>query len=87
MTGILITSNGATAIIKGKCYSVHDRVEGGTITAIKKGGVTVLINGETWEFPVSGEGTSLSKKGSKTGFAGFMARTKKKIEGFSKKSK
>ena len=82
VTGILVTSKGATAIINGKCYAQNDSICGGKITAIEKGGVTIQIQGKTWEFPVSGPGQVRSSQNKS--FSGFLQQAKARIEDMKK---
>lgn len=84
VTGILLSSSKSSAIINGKYYSVNDTIAGGTITAIEKGGVTILIDEKTWSFPISGlEQTPSTEK--KT-VSSLLQQLKNRIETIKKRA-
>lgn len=85
VTGILLTSAGAKAIINGKCYGINDTVSGGQIIKIEKGGVTLQVKEETWEFPVSGQAQAKSAK--KSTLTGMLDRAKSRIDALKKQAK
>lgn len=83
VSGVLISSKGATAIINGKCYAVNDTVAGGRITSIEKGGITLQIGDKTWDFPVSGKEQSELPKSKKV--SGILKRAQDRYENWKKR--
>ena len=57
LQGVWWSGDDARALINGELYAVGDQVDGVTITAIGRGGVTMAFEGSTLLLPVAGEPT------------------------------